>query len=87
LFSLLFLFFSLQGYGINSILYQRGIYPPDEFKVVKKYGLNMLITTNVTLDLYLKNVLTQLSGIILLLLLHSFSTPPPSLLSVLEKFS
>jgi len=52
----------LTGYSINSILYQRGIYPPDEFKVVKRYGLNMLVTTNVTLDLYLKNVLTQLSG-------------------------
>jgi len=50
------------GYSINSILYQRGIYPPDEFKVVKKYGLNMLVTTNVTLDNYIKNVLSQLSG-------------------------
>ncbi|GLE05986.1 hypothetical protein PINS_up015197 [Pythium insidiosum] len=32
------------SYGINSILYQRGIYPPDSFKQEQKFGLNMLVT-------------------------------------------
>ena len=27
------------GYSINSILYQRGIYPPESFSRVSKYGL------------------------------------------------
>ena len=29
------------GYSINSILYQRGIYPPESFARVSKYGLQM----------------------------------------------
>ena len=30
------------GYSINSILYQRGIYPPESFSRVSKYGLQVL---------------------------------------------
>lgn len=30
-------------YSINSILYQRGIYPPENFIQVKKYGLSILV--------------------------------------------
>lgn len=48
------------GYGINSILYQRGIYDPDTFETVKKYGLRMQVTKDEGLEAYLKNVLTQL---------------------------
>ncbi|KAJ5135078.1 DNA-binding HORMA [Penicillium bovifimosum] len=29
-------------YSINSILFQRGVYPPEDFTAIKKYGLNML---------------------------------------------
>ncbi|KAJ9619952.1 Mitotic spindle checkpoint component mad2 [Taxawa tesnikishii (nom. ined.)] len=29
-------------YCINTILFQRGVYPPEDFTAVKKYGLNML---------------------------------------------
>ncbi|XP_048456970.1 mitotic spindle assembly checkpoint protein MAD2A [Rhincodon typus] len=47
-------------YGINSILYQRGIYPPESFTRVQKYGLTMLVTTDPTLNNYLKNVVGQL---------------------------
>ena len=49
------------GYSINSILYQRGIYPPETFRRVNKYGLTMLVTTDDALNAYLENVLTQLS--------------------------
>jgi hypothetical protein len=27
------------GYAVNSILYQRGIYPPESFERKQKYGL------------------------------------------------
>ena len=30
----------------RSILYQRGIYPPEEFKRVAKYGLSMMVTSD-----------------------------------------
>ncbi|XP_062898303.1 mitotic spindle assembly checkpoint protein MAD2A [Mobula hypostoma] len=48
------------NYGINSILYQRGIYPPESFTRVQKYGLTMLVTTDPVLNSYLKNVVGQL---------------------------
>ncbi|XP_059844494.1 mitotic spindle assembly checkpoint protein MAD2A [Hypanus sabinus] len=48
------------NYGINSILYQRGIYPPESFTRVQKYGLTMLVTTDPVLNNYLKNVVGQL---------------------------
>ncbi|XP_069782714.1 mitotic spindle assembly checkpoint protein MAD2A [Narcine bancroftii] len=48
------------SYGINSILYQRGIYPPESFTRVQKYGLTMLVTTDPVLKNYLKNVVGQL---------------------------
>jgi len=44
-----------------SILYQRGIYPPETFKKVNKYGLTMLVTTDQGLTEYLEQVLAQLS--------------------------
>ncbi|CEO95551.1 HORMA domain-containing protein [Plasmodiophora brassicae] len=49
------------GYSINSILYQRGIYPPESFSASEKYGLRMLVTTDAGLVEYLDQVLTQLS--------------------------
>ena len=49
-------------YSINSILYQRGIYPAESFKAVPKYGLTVLVTKEEDLIFYLKNVLQQLSG-------------------------
>lgn len=49
------------GYAVNSILYQRGIYPPENFQAVQKYGLSMLVTCDDGLRQYLGQVLTQLS--------------------------
>jgi len=44
-----------------SVLYQRGIYPPEDFKVVKKYGLNVLVTTDDEVKNYIKRIMGQLS--------------------------
>ncbi|KAL1767974.1 mitotic spindle assembly checkpoint protein MAD2A [Sigmodon hispidus] len=45
------------SFGINSILYQRGIYPSETFTRVQKYGLTLLVTTDCK---YLNNVVEQL---------------------------
>ncbi|KAG2387028.1 hypothetical protein C9374_002063 [Naegleria lovaniensis] len=50
------------GYSVNSLLYQRGIYPPESFTKVSKYGLPMMVTTDETLKKYLSQVLNQLSS-------------------------
>lgn len=44
-----------------SILYQRGIYPPETFTSVAKYGLSVLVTTDEALKGYLVQVLKQLA--------------------------
>nr|2V64_D Chain D, MITOTIC SPINDLE ASSEMBLY CHECKPOINT PROTEIN MAD2A [Homo sapiens]2V64_E Chain E, MITOTIC SPINDLE ASSEMBLY CHECKPOINT PROTEIN MAD2A [Homo sapiens]2V64_H Chain H, MITOTIC SPINDLE ASSEMBLY CHECKPOINT PROTEIN MAD2A [Homo sapiens] len=48
------------SFGINSILYQRGIYPSETFTRVQKYGLTLLVTTDLELIKYLNNVVEQL---------------------------
>jgi len=50
------------GYSINSILFQRGIYEPESFTKVQKYGLGMQVTTDAGLAAYLKNVLVQMEN-------------------------
>ncbi|KAF1333645.1 Mitotic spindle checkpoint component mad2, partial [Globisporangium splendens] len=50
------------SYSINSILYQRGIYPPESFKQVQKYGLNMLVTADEKLEEFFTKFLRQLSN-------------------------
>ena len=45
-----------------SILYQRGIYPPESFDRQKKYGLAMMVTSDEGLSKYLTSVLKQMSG-------------------------
>ncbi|KAJ9111328.1 hypothetical protein QFC20_002619 [Naganishia adeliensis] len=46
-------------YSVNSILYQRNVYPADDFRMVKKYGLPMLITSDESLKAYLDTILKQ----------------------------
>jgi len=46
-------------YSVNSILYQRGVYPSDDFRMVKKYGLPMLVTNDDSLKEYLSTILSQ----------------------------
>lgn len=48
--------------GARSILFQRGIYPPETFERKKKYGLTMLVSSDAGLTEYLNNVLKQISG-------------------------
>ena len=50
------------NYSINTILYQRGIYPPESFKKVPKYGLSMMVTTDDGLAAYMANIVRQLDG-------------------------
>ncbi|GAA6064308.1 hypothetical protein JCM10212_002740 [Sporobolomyces blumeae] len=52
-------------YSVNSILYQRGIYPPDDFKQVKKYGLTLFTSADEALEKYVQNVMKQVQAWIL----------------------
>ena len=47
------------GYAVNNILYQRGVYPPEEFERKQKYGLGVMVTTEPKLRDYLVGVLEQ----------------------------
>ena len=44
----------------HRILYQRAIYPPEDFKLVKKYGLTLLTTVDDNLERYLKTIVDQI---------------------------
>jgi mitotic spindle assembly checkpoint protein MAD2 len=48
------------NYGVNNVLYQRGVYPPESFKRVPKYGISMVETIEEGLKTYLANILRQL---------------------------
>ncbi|KAJ3069287.1 Mitotic spindle checkpoint component mad2 [Podochytrium sp. JEL0797] len=52
-------------FGINSILFQRNIYPPEDFKVVKRYGLNLLVNADFAVQNYLKQIMSQIEKWIL----------------------
>jgi len=49
-------------YCINSILYQRGIYPPEDFERQSKYGLAMMVSKDGKLQEYLGKVLQNLES-------------------------
>ena len=46
----------ISDYGVNSILYQRGIYPAESFTRAQKYGLTLLVTADEKLKAYLDEV-------------------------------
>ncbi|KAF7845926.1 hypothetical protein BT93_L0010 [Corymbia citriodora subsp. variegata] len=48
-------------YCINTILFQRGVYPPEDFTAVKKYGLNMLVSQDDQVKAYIKKIMSQLN--------------------------
>lgn len=50
------------SFSVQSILYQRGIYPAEDFKPVKKYGLQMLTTTDEGLSDYLSRAMQQVEA-------------------------
>ncbi|RDA84354.1 hypothetical protein CP532_2600 [Ophiocordyceps camponoti-leonardi (nom. inval.)] len=47
-------------YSIHSILFQRGVYPAEDFTAVKKYGLNMLVSADDQVKAYIKRIMSQL---------------------------
>ncbi|XP_003739485.1 mitotic spindle assembly checkpoint protein MAD2A [Galendromus occidentalis] len=51
-------------FSVNSILYQRGVYPPENFCRVQKYGLTMLVTDDERLKEYLQGVANQLKELL-----------------------
>ncbi|KAH8296759.1 hypothetical protein KR054_010940 [Drosophila jambulina] len=46
-------------YGINSILFQRGIYPAENFDSTQQYGLTILMSKDPKITTFLQNVLSQ----------------------------
>lgn len=52
----------VSDYGVNSILFQRGIYPAETFNPVQQYGLTILMSKDDKIKDFLKNVLTQAEG-------------------------
>mmetsp|Transcript_67089 Transcript_67089/g.175922 ORF Transcript_67089/g.175922 Transcript_67089/m.175922 type:complete len:212 (-) Transcript_67089:54-689(-) len=50
------------GFAINSILYQRGVYPAENFAPVSKYGLSILVTKDKELQDFIGEVMQQLRG-------------------------
>ncbi|GBO25054.1 Mitotic spindle assembly checkpoint protein MAD2A [Araneus ventricosus] len=48
------------NYGINSIIYQRGIYPVESFSREDKYGLAILMTKDCELQTFIASILKQL---------------------------
>ncbi|KAI0033423.1 DNA-binding protein [Vararia minispora EC-137] len=48
-------------YAANTILFQRGVYPSDDFHMVKKYGQTVLVTQDLALENYLDKILRQVN--------------------------
>ncbi|KAK7694763.1 hypothetical protein QCA50_001951 [Cerrena zonata] len=48
-------------YAANTILFQRGVYPADDFHMVKKYGQTVLVTQDLSLENYLEKILKQVN--------------------------
>lgn len=47
-------------YSIHGILFQRGVYPAEDFSPVKKYGLTMMVSADDQVQAYIKKIMTQL---------------------------
>nr|CAG4635023.1 EOG090X0C57 [Alona affinis] len=48
------------NYSLNSILYQRGVYPEETFKAVQHYGITMFISKDPQIESYIKDILPKL---------------------------
>ncbi|KAM0705666.1 hypothetical protein Q7P35_007026 [Cladosporium inversicolor] len=48
-------------FATNTILFQRGVYPPEDFSPVKKYGLNMMVSLDDQVKAYVKKIMSQLN--------------------------
>lgn len=49
-------------FAINSVLFQRGLYPPETFKAEQQYGITLLISEDAQIKSFLTNLLTQSEG-------------------------
>ena len=49
-------------FGINSILYQRGIYPAESFRPAQKYDLTLWLSQDKEVNGYLSNIMEQIKG-------------------------
>lgn len=52
----------ISEYAINSVLFQRGLYPPETFKAEQQYGITLLISEDAQIKSFLTNLLTQSEG-------------------------
>lgn len=64
--------FFFVDFGINSILFQRGIYPVETFKSVENYGLTILMSQDNKIKNFLNNTFDKLKGKTLTPLVHNF---------------
>ncbi|KAH7104670.1 spindle assembly checkpoint protein [Auriculariales sp. MPI-PUGE-AT-0066] len=48
-------------FAVNTILYQRGVYPTEDFHTVKKYGQPLIITQDIVLERYIDAILKQVN--------------------------
>ncbi|KAI8641342.1 DNA-binding protein [Parasitella parasitica] len=46
--------------GLNSILYQRGLYPSEDFEMIERFGMKVLISVNPELSKYINTIVQQL---------------------------
>ncbi|CAK1552783.1 unnamed protein product [Leptosia nina] len=46
-------------FAVNSVLFQRGLYPPETFKAEQQYGITLLISEDPQIKSFLTNLLTQ----------------------------
>ncbi|ABN67800.2 predicted protein [Scheffersomyces stipitis CBS 6054] len=47
-------------FAMNNILFQRGIYPPEDFVTVRKYGLPLLVSNDPEVRDYISNIMIQI---------------------------
>lgn len=52
------------GYGINTILYQRGVYPPETFKADEKFGVVLLMSQDEKVQTFLNAIFSQMQSMI-----------------------
>lgn len=53
---------SITEFAINSVLFQRGLYPPETFKAAQQYGITLLLSEDPQIKAFLNNLLTQSEG-------------------------
>ncbi|CAN8074422.1 unnamed protein product, partial [Agarophyton chilense] len=48
------------SYGVNTLLYLRGVYPPETFSPAQKYGVTVYVSTDRAVQRFLQSVLAQM---------------------------